>query len=190
MEFLTEDEIFERLWATFTSLCADVTFKRKGGVAWSLLRTAAYGLRLCYLLAEGIYRAIWPTFGNRIGIRNWMELLAQEWVESRPTAEALADVLEKFRESSLGTVAWYEAAAVARFEEVAKAYAMVGRRGPNTIDVLVVNAASNDVANIEDIQDYFDEPSRRVGHIDVRVITASEYEAQTEAAYNRWGESQ
>jgi len=187
MNFKTEDEIFETLWEYFTSECPDVTFKKKGGVAWGLLRTAAYGIRLGYVIIEKLHNAIWATFGDLPGLRKWKEVLALPWSDNETKKDARADVLEKFRESGLGTVGWYEDRAVARFDEAAQAFGMIGRRGPNTLDLLVVNDAGGDVVGLQDIQDYFDDPGRRVGHIDVRVITVSDYKGQTDSAYESWG---
>jgi len=187
MDFPTEENIFEDLWAYFTGQLPDVTFKRKGGVAWALLRTAAYGLRVFGLACvEKLYAAIWPQFADREACRNFYELYEMVWDPNLALPKMRDAILARVRAGVIGTAAWYEREAVRAFDEVTSAVALPGRRGPNTLD-LVVSNGGRDVMDLDAVQAYFDDPERLVLAADVRVLQPSQIAAEAAGAADYWG---
>jgi len=180
--FKTETEMYNDVVAAVQTAIPTLTNFSEGSPERVLARLVAFGLSMAWKVLYLVYAGIWPATADLAALKNWYEVFGLVW-NSPTERQARLQIIAKFRERSLGTAGWYEYTAITQFDGVTEAYCFAGRRGVNTIDLLVLYHGGDALpADVIAVQAYFDNAARKVAAIDVRVLTRSDVEEELLAA--------
>jgi hypothetical protein len=174
MIFKTEQQIYNDIVAYAETALPEITDWSPGTIENAIARLCAFALSMAWKILYIVYQNIWPTTADLAGLRNWFEVFGLAWVGGRE-GHARRQVLALFRERALGTAAWYETTAVAQFDDITHAHFVAGMYGVNAHALIVLHESGNVLVDTKTAcQAYFNAVQRKVGAIDVRVITYSD----------------
>jgi len=167
------EDIYDNMKSNMQTAVPTLTNWGKGSVIRAILQVTAAGIRLCYVVVEIIYFNLFPQDADREGLKREYEEWGLTW-DDPDTEVARKIVLNKYQGSNvLGTKDWYENIILNSFNTVSEATCYPNARGPGTVNLYVTYRNSPLLeSEVQEIQDYFDDPDNQPTGADILVYTA------------------
>lgn len=178
--FKTEQQTYTDIVAYATAQLPALTNWSDESIETAFARLNAYAQSMAWKVNYINYENICATTADAAGLRRWYEVFGITWVGDIADV-ARRTVLAAFRNRMLGTAGWYEATAVSEFDEVTEAHFFAGIYGANSCALLILHHGGDCLEDtVTAVQAYFDNATRKVVAIDLRVITYGNMEGLME----------
>lgn len=170
----TEEEIFSDIETYVKAQLTDLTGWEWGSPERAITNAIKHAISIIWKLLYIGWKNIFASTADRTGLRRHYEDYGIAW-DSPTEDEARAEVLNTMRSKGFGTGPWFEETAVANFDAVDEAHYMNIRA--NVARLLVLHAGGDvDEDIVADVQAYFDDTSRKIGPLDIEVVTYRDIE--------------